>query len=209
MARPYTPFIRKPVKAGTKTAKPKKAAPKTKGNSYEVKVPEGVTVTIEASGLVKVKGSKGELSRKFSGASMTIAKKDDQVIFSTPSKRKRDKAVIGAAHAHLKNLIHGVTDGVVYKMKIVYSHFPMNVKLQGNTLVIDNFLGEKYPRKAPVLKNVKVEIKGQDVTLNGIDKELVSQTAANIEQITKIKGRDLRVFQDGIYITEKDGRKIT
>ena len=84
----------------------------------------------------------------------------------------------------------------------------MNVKIQGDKFVIDNFLGEKYPRKAKILKNVTVEVKGQDVTLKGIDKELVSQTAANIEQITKITKRDLRVFQDGIYITEKDGKPI-
>jgi large subunit ribosomal protein L6 len=84
----------------------------------------------------------------------------------------------------------------------------MNVKVQGDKFVIDNFLGEKYPRKAKILKNVTVEVKGQDVTLKGIDKEIVSQTAAIIEQITKITNRDLRVFQDGIYITEKDGKPV-
>jgi len=105
-------------------------------------------------------------------------------------------------------MIKSTTDGVVYKMKIVYSHFPMNVKVQGDKFVIDNFLGEKFPRKAAILKNVTVEVKGQDITLKGIDKDTVSQTAANIEQITRVINRDLRVFQDGIYITEKDGKPI-
>lgn len=207
MARPIIQFVRRAAKAEKKSVT-KKAKAKPKPTTYEVAIPAGVTITVEEGGLVKVKGSKGELSRKFSGAGMSVGKEDNKMIFLTPSKRKKDKAVVGAAHAHLKNMIHGVSEGVVYRMKIVYSHFPMNVKVQGDKLVIDNFLGEKYPRKAPILKNVNVEIKGQEVTLKGIDKELVSQTAANIEQITKIKGRDLRVFQDGIYITEKDGRKM-
>jgi large subunit ribosomal protein L6 len=188
------------------TVKDKKAA-KTKKPEIFVVIPSGVTASVEGN-TVKVKGAKGEISRKFVLHDIIISKKDDKIVVTSPTTRKADKAKAGAIHAHIRNMVASTSNGVVYKMKIVYSHFPMNVKVQGDKFVIDNFLGEKCPRKAKILKNVTVEVKGQDVTLKGIDKDIVSQTAANIEQITKITNRDLRVFQDGIYITEKDGKPI-
>lgn len=186
-----------------------KSAKEAKPKNLElvVSIPQGVSVSVEGN-TVKVKGAKGEISKKFVLHNIEIEKKDDKIFIIPPSARKADKAKAGAIYAHIKNMISSTTNGVVYKMKIVYSHFPMNVKVQGDKLVIDNFLGEKHPRKAKILKNVTVEVKGQDITLKGIDKDIVSQTAANIEQITKITNRDLRVFQDGIYITEKDGKPV-
>jgi large subunit ribosomal protein L6 len=188
------------------TLKEKKEA-KPKKPELAVVIPSGVTASVDGN-VVKVKGAKGEISRKFVLHDIILEKKDDKIVVVSPSTRKADKAKAGSIHAHIKNMVASTTNGVLYKMKIVYSHFPMNVKIQGDKFVIDNFLGEKHPRKARILKNVTVEVKGQDVTLKGIDKDIVSQTAANIEQITKITKRDLRVFQDGIYITEKDGKSI-
>ena len=100
-------------------------------------------------------------------------------------------------------MIKGVTDGFVYQMKVVYSHFPMKVSVKGNELVIENFLGEKHPRKAKLYGDVKVNVKGDTVTVEGINREEVGQTAANIEHATRVKNRDIRVFQDGIYIVSK------
>jgi large subunit ribosomal protein L6 len=188
------------------TVKAKKEAKPKKPEIFVV-IPAGVSASVEGN-LVKVKGAKGEISRKFVLHDIVLEKKDDKIVVISPSPRKADKAKAGSIHAHIKNMVASTSNGVLYKMKIVYSHFPMNVKVQGDKFVIDNFLGEKHPRKAKILKNVTVEVKGQDVTVKGIDKEIVSQTAANIEQITKITKRDLRVFQDGIYITEKDGKPI-
>lgn len=189
----------------TKTKSPK-AEKKEKPESLELEidVPAGVEVSINKD-VVKVKGEKGEITKKLKLDLVKLEKKDDKIILSTPETRKHNKAVLGATKARIANMMKGASKGVTYKMKIVYSHFPMNVKVAQDKLVIDNFLGEKYPRKAPLQKNVTVEVKGQDVTVKGIDLELVSQTAASIEQTTRVKGRDLRVFQDGIYITEKDG----
>jgi large subunit ribosomal protein L6 len=191
----------------TKDSKKGAEANGKKTAELTVEIPQGVTVSINGPKMT-VKGPKGEVSKTFQLDRMSIEKRDDKVVLFMPSNRKGDKAVLGAANAHVVNLIHGVTDGVVYKMKVVYSHFPMNVKVQGAKLVIDNFLGEKHPRKTDILKGVTVEIKGQDVTLKGASIEDVSQTAANIEQVTKISARDLRVFQDGIYITEKDSKPL-
>jgi large subunit ribosomal protein L6 len=100
----------------------------------------------------------------------------------------------------------GVTHGWEYEMKIVYSHFPIKAATKGNKFIIENFLGEKAPRQANIIGDTKVQVKGNEVIVNGADLESVSQTAANIERATRIKGFDPRVFQDGIYITEKARR---
>jgi len=91
-------------------------------------------------------------------------------------------------------------------MKIVYAHFPMTVKAtqSQNKVIIENFLGERYPRTAKIIGHSQVEIQGDEVIITGINKEEVGQTMANIEQATKIKGRDPRVFQDGIYLVAKE-----
>jgi large subunit ribosomal protein L6 len=100
-------------------------------------------------------------------------------------------------------MIKGVTQGYECQMKTVFSHFPIKTSVDGNQLVIQNFLGERFARRAEILENIKVEVKGEIIILTGIDKEKVGQTAANIERATKVKNRDIRVFQDGIYITKR------
>ena len=121
--------------------------------------------------------------------------------------RRKHKAIAGTWHAHLKNMVRGIDTGFEYKLKAVYSHFPMTLKVEGNTMTITNLFGEKVPRKAalpwtPSEVQVKIENK-TDVTVTGSDREKVGQTAANIERACKIKKRDRRVFQDGIYIVSK------
>jgi len=112
--------------------------------------------------------------------------------------------MLGTIRSHITNMIKGVNEGFTYHMKIVYAHFPMTVKVAGNKVIIENFLGERYPRNAKIVGSSKVKVKGDQVTITGIDKEDVGQTMANLEQATKIKGRDPRVFQDGIYLTSKN-----
>jgi large subunit ribosomal protein L6 len=97
-------------------------------------------------------------------------------------------------------MLAGVTDGFVYKLKINYSHFPIKVSARGNSVFIDNFLGERYPRKARIVGATKVGITKEFVEVSGIDKEAVGQTAANIRSVTKIRNRDCRVFKDGFYL---------
>jgi large subunit ribosomal protein L6 len=160
---------------------------------------------------INVKGQKGTLNRKFGEDFIHLEKEGDKIVISAKSKRfplRKQMAIMGAIRGHIKNMMAGVTKGYTYRLKIVYSHFPMKVQVKGGNVVVDNFLGEKYPRKAKILDGVKVEVNGNDVTVSGIDKEKVGQTAANIEQMTKIKKFDVRVFQDGIYITEKDDKPI-
>jgi large subunit ribosomal protein L6 len=173
----------------------------------EIKIPEGVEAKVSASTIV-IKGKLGEVKREFPPEKIQMKIKDGQIVLSVDSENRKQRAMLGTWSGHVQNMIHGVNDGVEYKMKVVYSHFPMTVKSQGDTVVIENFLGERFPRKTKVLKNVTVNVKGQDITVKGFDLDNVAQTAANIEQVTRIRKLDPRVFQDGIYIIEKDGKEI-
>jgi len=168
-----------------------------------VEIPEGVSVSVEKE-KIRVAGPKGTLERTLSYPGVEIVSDSKRVIVRVLKDRKRQRAVAGTYLAHIRNMIKGVTEGFTYRMKVVYSHFPIQVKLQGRELVISNFLGERHPRFAKIVgDDTKVEIKGNEIIISGIDKEAVGQTAANIEHATKVKGLDVRVFQDGIYIVEK------
>jgi len=188
-----------------------KMTEKKHGGSLEVDIIEGVQV--EARGRnIKIKGKNGELSRRFMEDFINIASEAGELKITARTKRfplRKQMAIMGAIAGHIKNMMIGVTEGYTYKLRIVYSHFPMKVAVKGNELVVDNFLGEKYPRRTNIIEGVKVEVKGNEVTVTGADKEKVGQTAANIEQLTKIKKLDVRVFQDGVYIIEKAGKPIS
>ncbi len=178
--------------------------------SERVAIPEGVEVRIEGK-RVTVKGPKGELSKDFSHARGVIIRLEEEngekyVVVEAFFANRRRKALVGTIASHIENMITGVTKGFRYKMKIVFSHFPVTVKVdEKNKLVyIENFLGEKAPRVAKIHGNVKVRVQGEDVIIEGIDIEEVGQTAANIEQATKVKEFDRRVFMDGIYIYERE-----
>jgi len=172
-----------------------------------VDIPEGVEVSVEGDDVsgyvVKVKGPKGENSRRLKFRDVHITVEDGKVKVYTDSVKKKQRAMVGTFAAHIKNLIRGVTEGFQYKLKLVYSHFPVKLRVEGDEVVIENFLGEKYPRRAKIVGRAQVKIKGNDIIVEGIDKEECGQTAANLEQTTRIKNLDIRVFQDGIYIVEK------
>ena len=167
-----------------------------------VKIPENVEGTLEGR-VVTIKGEKGELSRDFSHAPITIQLKDKTVTVKASWPRKKEAALVGTVCSHIQNMIKGVTTGFTYKLKIVFSHFPITVNVKGQTLTIQNFTGERNPRKAKIMGATKVTIKGEDVIVQGINLEDVSQTAANIQNATKIRRKDPRVFLDGIYVFEK------
>ncbi|MBN1861941.1 MAG: 50S ribosomal protein L6 [Candidatus Thermoplasmatota archaeon] len=169
----------------------------------EIKIPEGIQVTVEGK-TVHVKGPKGTLSKILSHPNILLKIQGNVVqIICSQSPRRREKALMGTFKAHVRNMIKGVNQGYECKMKTVFSHFPIKTSVEGNHLIIQNFLGERFPRRAVILENVKVDIKGETIILTAIDKEKVGQTAANIERATKVKNRDIRVFQDGIYIVSR------
>jgi len=167
-----------------------------------IKIPEGVSVSL-SQGVFTARGPKGTVERKFWYPGIEIEVREGEVLVDAESYRKEQKAMVGTFTSHLRNLMIGVSEGYECKMTILYAHFPMQVKVEGKTLVIGNFLGEKKSRIAKILGETKVKVTGNEVTITGINKEDVGQTAANIEQKTKIKRFDPRIFQDGIYIVQK------
>jgi len=168
----------------------------------KVNIPAGVKVSLEGMHL-RVTGPKGQLSRNVRFPQVTVTCDGKEVVIATESRRKEITAMVGTLEAHTKNMFRGVTDGYEYRMKVVYSHFPIQLKLQGNKLEIANFLGEKKARHARIEQGVTAKVGNDEVILTGIDRELVGTSAANIEHATHIRDRDPRVFQDGIYMVQR------
>lgn len=171
----------------------------------EIEVPEKVQVAIDC-GHVTVKGPLGEVSRKLLDVNVEVVKQGNSVFVVINTGRAKHRALMGTFGAHIRNMVHGVTEGFECNMKIVYAHFPIKASVKGDTFVIENFLGEKHPRRADIVGKTKVAVKGDQVVVSGLEIEEVGQTAANIERATKIKRLDPRIFQDGIYITKKAKR---
>ena len=167
-----------------------------------IEVPNGVQVEVNGR-IVSVKGEKGALSRDFSKAPITVQFEGEEIKVQANWPRKREAALVGTVCSHIQNMITGVTKGYTYKLKIVFSHFPISVKVKENMISIENFTGERSPRWARVMGDAKVSVKEDDVIVQGVNLEDVSQTAANIERATKVKRKDPRVFLDGIFIYEK------
>jgi len=167
-----------------------------------IEIPEGADVKIEGR-LVTVNGEKGELTRDFSHAPISIQLDGKKVIVRAIWPCKRETALVGTISSHIHNMIIGVTEGFTYKLKIVFSHFPISVKVREKTVMIENFTGERSPRIAKIMGDTKVIVKDEDVIVQGTSIEDVGQTAANIEKATKVKKKDPRVFLDGIYVYEQ------
>jgi large subunit ribosomal protein L6 len=168
----------------------------------KVKIPAGVKAETVGA-VLKVTGPKGELERNFRFPQITVELTETEVVISTESGRKSIVAMVGTYAAHTKNMFIGVTTGFEYHMKVVYSHFPIQLKLQGNRLEINNFLGEKKARYATIADGVAAKVGNDEIVLSGINKELVGISFANIEHATKVRKRDPRIFQDGIYLVQK------
>ncbi len=167
-----------------------------------VEIPDGVQVEVSDGKVIATSGERA-LSKALLHPRIDIRLEESAVKVSCALPTKKEKALVGTFASHIRNLIRGVSEGFTYTMKLVYAHFPVKVSVRGNQVLIENFLGERHPRRARVRGNVRVEVKGDTLYVTGANLEDVSQTAANIEQATRIKNKDPRVFQDGIYIVSK------
>ncbi|MDD1776413.1 MAG: 50S ribosomal protein L6 [Candidatus Methanomethylicus sp.] len=168
--------------------------------NIDVEIPEGVQATVTDSTVV-VTGPKGKITRDFAHTRLIISMTGNVISISAPQKGKRLKALVGTVAAHIKNMFKGVTIGHIYKMKVIYAHFPITVKVAGKTVFIENFMGERSKRLATIVGNVKVSVQGDELILEGMDKEEIGQTAANIHGAAHVKKMDPRVFQDGVYVS--------
>ncbi|MGI0028717.1 MAG: 50S ribosomal protein L6 [Nitrososphaera sp.] len=170
----------------------------------EVEAPASVKVSKEGN-VVSVKGKLGTVKKDFTRLPATITVEGNKVRVKPYGTRKKDLAVTHTAKSILESMINGVEKGYTYKLKVIFAHFPISVKVKGKEVYVENFFGERSPRVSIIRgDSTKVSVAGEDVLVQGPSLEDVSQTAANIEQSTRIKDKDQRVFLDGLYIFSRE-----
>lgn len=170
-----------------------------------ISLPEGYSAECKNGKLVIAKGDKS-ISREYPRSRMAIELKNNSVDISVANIKFRP--LVGTFVAHVKNMIAGLNEPFVYKLKVCSTHFPMSAKLDGNRFLVQNFLGEKSPRIINVPKGVDVKVQGEIITVSSYDIELAGRTASQMENSTRLCNKDRRVFQDGVYITEKARKKV-
>ena len=167
-----------------------------------IDIPEGIKVT-QKKHMLSFVGPLGKTYKSFRTIPVNIELSEKQILLKAIGSKKRDYAILHTARSLIRNICEGLIVGYTIKMKIVYAHFPVTVKIDGKIIIIENFQGERAPRKTHIVGNTKVTPKGEDVILTGEVWTDITQTAANIELKTKVKNKDHRVFLDGIYVFEK------
>ncbi len=172
-----------------------------------IRVEEGVQCSFENKVLTCKKGDL-EISREISIPGTNIETSEGEIRIICEKANKKSWAAIKAYVKHVGNMLKGLEEKFNYELEVCHVHFPMTVKVEGNELIIDNFLGEKFKRKAQILDGVEVKIEGNKISVSGHDLEKTGQTAANIESSARVPKKDRRVFQDGIFITVKKGRHL-
>ena len=173
----------------------------------KVEIPEGVTCQY-SDGVLKCTKDSTTLERKIILHGTEVKLEGNEIVLKCGKGNKNHFKAIKSSIAHINNLFSGLQEGFVYKLESCNVHFPMTIKAEGDKVKINNFLGEKVPRYAKILPNVEVKIEGPKITVSSTSRDAAGQTAANLEKATKLKGRDRRVFQDGIYLVEKPRRKL-
>ena len=166
-------------------------------------VPDKVKVSLNKS-MLYVEGPLGKTYKNFKKIPVDLEVKDNKISIKAVNKRKKYFAIANTAFSIIRTLCEGVVVGYTIKMKIVYAHFPITVKTKDNLVLIENFQGERAPRVAKIHGLTKVTSKGDDVIVTGPVLTDVTQTAAEIQAKTHVRGKDHRVFLDGIYQFSKE-----
>lgn len=170
----------------------------------QVEAPASVKLSKEGNTLV-AKGKLGTVKKDFTKLPATITVEGNKITIKPYGKRKRDLAVTNTARSIIQSMIKGVEKGYTYKLKVIFAHFPISVKIKGKEIHVENFFGERSPRVAQIVGDAtKVNVAGEDVLIQGPSLEDVSQTAANVELATRIKDKDQRVFLDGLYVYSRE-----
>ena len=167
-------------------------------SAVEIQIPKDVKVSLKGS-MLHVQGPLGKVYKNFKKIPVLIQINDNKILLRKTGERKKHQAILKTAKSLIQTLCTGVVDGFTIKMKIVYSHFPVTVKVEGKKILINNFQGERASRISMIKGDTKVVVKSDDVIITGPVLTDVSQTAANIQLKSKVKNKDHRVFLDGIY----------
>lgn len=162
---------------------------------------QGISAQV-SDGIITMRGSLGTNARKFNTSLLSVRVDGSAVVVEGITGTKTASKAASAENSlakELSNDIAGVNAYFEKRMTVVYAHFPMTIEVKGDTLSIKNMFGERALRHAKIVGSTKVEVKAQSVRVYGTSLDDVSQTAANIRQACKVKNKDTRVFQDGIY----------
>lgn len=171
-----------------------------------IEIPKGVSVKVDDRNNVIIKGPNGGPITKdfFHANNIKISTDGGKVKIISYFPLNKTQALIGTITSIIKNLITGVQTNYKYVLMVCYSHFPCNVAVEKDEIHVVNFLGERAPRKSKYdSTHVKVTVNGDEVFLEGSDKEQLGQVAANIKRSCKIRKKDPRVFQDGVYLYQR------
>ncbi len=172
----------------------------------EIAIPQGVTAKVDGTA-VSIRGKLGSTTKKFNPRMIGVRSESGKlVVFEASNKRlaKRAGYAAQAFGSELSTAVEGVQNGISKKMVIFYAHFPMTLEAKPGKVIVKNLFGERAARETAIVGDTKVEIKGHDVTVKGVDRYDVGQTVANIRKVCFARGNDTRVFQDGIYIAKEE-----
>ncbi|HEX5672579.1 MAG TPA: 50S ribosomal protein L6 [Nitrososphaeraceae archaeon] len=176
----------------------------TREHVSTLEIPEGISVSLEER-TISVKGKLGTIKKDFTKLPAFLTIENNIVKIEPYGTRRKDFAISKTAQSIINNMIKGVQNGYKYRMKIVFAHFPITVKIKDGKVHVENFFGERKARISNIVgDSTKVAIEGDDIVITGPHLEHVSQTAANIELSTRVKNKDQRVFLDGVYVYSRE-----
>lgn len=176
----------------------------TREHVSTLEIPEGISVSLEERTIL-VKGKLGTIKKDFTKLPAFLTIENNIVKIEPYGTRRKDFAISKTAQSIINNMIKGVQNGYKYRMKIVFAHFPITVKIKDGKVHVENFFGERKARVSNIVgDSTKVAIEGDDIVITGPHLEHVSQTAANIELSTRVKNKDQRVFLDGVYVYSRE-----
>jgi large subunit ribosomal protein L6 len=168
----------------------------------EITLAQGVTATISGN-KVTIKGPLGANERQFNDALLKVEAKGSKILVEqAPVNKKLAKKAATSEISLVKELsndINGVVKYFEVNMEAVYAHFPMTIEIKPGVISIKNMLGERAARTAPMVGSTKAEAKEKKLRIFGTKLEDVTQTAANVRKACRVRHKDERVFQDGVY----------
>lgn len=173
----------------------------------EIALPDSVSASVESNTLF-VKGPKSEVKRQLKQHGVSLKAENKKITLQSERATKKGKKTLSTLAAHIRNMVRGCQQDHIYTLKVCSGHFPMNVAVNGDKFIVKNFLGEKVPRVLELKKGAEVKVHGDLIYVSSPSKEIAGQVAADIEQLTRRPGFDTRIFQDGIYLVNKDGKEL-
>lgn len=175
-------------------------------NMYDLDIPNGVEAGIEG-GTLSLKGKFGSAVKKANTRLFTLRIEQRKITIEITKNKKllrKAELAVQAFSSEVRGALDGVQNGIEKKMVVFFAHFPMTIEIKGRTVSIKNIFGEKIPRVTQIVGDTKVEVKGQEVIVKGVDPYDVGQTVANLRKLCYARGHDTRVFQDGLYISRAE-----